>query len=278
MALRGEVGGKMRVRSALSDAGRRLPDECYFTIGEKVLLLLERSGREWLCLQGTAQAKVGLEEDEANEAATLALMRAYLDATSAGGDVARLKERLARFVAVEPPQLRAGVLFDLGRLLTRADLPFLAGLYTDRARPGPVRAWALTAVAGLGVEPPTDLPGLLDPSEPVPVRQAVVQVYGARRSAEDLAVFERALADPSPEVRGLAVANLYFPEAVPLLGSHFEQESDLDVRLAVVQNLGLIGSAPALERLRAILAESPEPPIREAAELGLAAARATKSR
>jgi hypothetical protein len=269
-SLRGEVESRLRVRSALTADGRRLPDECYFMAGEKALVLLERSGREWRCLTGTAQAKIPLA-DPAAEAAALDLMRAYLEATAAGADPARLKQALLGAVAIEDEQLRTGVRFDLARLLTPADLPLLDGLYTDRGRPVSLRAWALASLAGLGVPPPPGLPDLLDPAEPIAVRQAVVQVYGARRSAEDLPVFERALRDPSAEVRGLAVANLQFPEAVSLLGSHFEREPDLEVRLAVVRNLGLIGSPQAREKLRAIRADAREPALRQAAELALAA-------
>jgi hypothetical protein len=272
-ALRGEVGKRIRVRSALTDAGRRLPDECYFAVGEKALLLLERSGGELRCLPGSAQARIPLEEGEQAEAEAVSLMRAYLEADARGGGGGRLKEQLAQAVEIRNPQLQSGVLFDLGRLLSERDLGLLAGLYLDPAHSEPVRAWAIAALAGLGVDPPAGLDALLAPSEPLSVRQAVVQVYAAGPRAAHLEVFERALADPRPELRRLVVENLSFPEAVPLLGSQWTKESDPDVRLAIVRNLGLIGTAPALEILEAIAAETRDPAIREAAELGVAAAR-----
>jgi HEAT repeat protein len=265
--LRGDPGPVVRL--AADAAGQHV-----FHRGAMDLVLLRGAPGSWSCDPSWRQAKVDLEAADRRPAA--ALVRGVLSALAAGttGSPA-FRDFLERSLDIRNPALRAGVRFDLGVRLTAGDLPFLTGLAFDRSRPEDVRAWAVTTMARIAApELPDGLPGLLAPSEPVAVREAVLQTVAARGGAQARDVLARGLADPSPAVRRVAVDNLSGAASVPLLAARFDGEPDPSVRTALVERLGQIGGPEAAGALRSILARPLEPATRRTAERALALARA----
>jgi HEAT repeat protein len=170
---------------------------------------------------------------------------------------------LRRSVAIESSRLRAGVHEDLLHRLGGYDAPFLIGLAEQREMAQDVRLFAIRGLTGLAVSVPPALAGLLAPTEPVAIRQAVINAFAANGARE---VVERGLADPSEEVRRTAVDNLDHPEAVAVLERHFARETAQAVRLEIVKQLGLIGTEPSRTALRGILASSSDIAIHRAGE------------
>jgi HEAT repeat protein len=245
-----------------------LEGDAHLEAGETVLLLVARTGDQFRLPAGLRQAKVIVEGTSQQDAA-LALLRGYLDGLSGVAGPSAFDALLRRSVAIESPRLRAGVLEDLSHRLGGYDAPFLLGLAEQSDALQDVRLFAIRGLAGLTAPLPAALAELLRPAEPVAIRQAVINAYAAHGVRETV---ERGLADPSEEVRRTSVENLAAPEAVAALESHFAREPALGVRVAVVKQLGLIGTEEARSAMRRILASTPDAAIHRAGEPWLEAA------
>ena len=271
--LRGEApGGRLGLRAPPGGcgAGRKA-----LAPGEIALLLLSRTAEGLACDQRYRASHVPLAPPERAPAGALVrgLLAALADGTTESeGFAAFLRDR----VAIQNPELRRGVLFDLAPRLDSDDLAFLLGRSNAR-QPEDVRAWAIVSLAGVTETLPPEIAGFLAPGESESVRQAVLQLLGARRRAEDLPLFERALGDESASLRRVAVDNLVVPEAVPLLLARFEREPDPAVQAAIVRKLGEIGGSAAADGLAAIAARTEDDGLRREAELWLAALRERES-
>ena len=271
---------RLRVRSMLRPGGQRLPMETYPERGETILALLSRSSSgEWRFLQNFRATAVHLREGKSEESAAASLVRGYLPmVTSSAKDSEQLKGFLTQQIAIGNETLRTGVLFDLGELLKPQDVPFLASLFTDRARPEDVRVWAIYELIALRIPTyPDELQTMLDPSESVSLRKAALQAFGARRSPTDLPLLRRGFDDPSADVRRVAIEQAGLPEAVPLLQERYSRESSQEVRLAIVREFGEIGTASAITALDAIRSQAAEETVQRAAELALAAAHSKQT-
>lgn len=246
-----------------------LEGDVHFTTGETVLLLAARDGEELALPAGLRQVKVTIgsaaQRDEVR-----ALVRGYLDVLAGTAGESALDALLRRSVATPNPRLRAGVHEDLSHRLRDGDAPFLLGLAKQAGGPEDVRLFAIRGLAGLAVAPPPALAELLRPAESVAIRQAVINAFAAHGARE---VVELGLADPSAEVRKTSVDNLASPDAVAALERHFAREPAPGVRLAIVRQLGLIGTDAAHSALRRILAGTSDPAIHRAGEPWLGAER-----
>ena len=263
-------GAPLHERIAVRAGARALLEgDAHFTAGETVLLLASRANGEFELPAGLRPVKVTLanaaQRDEAR-----ALVRGYLDGVSGAAGQGALDALLRRSVATGNPRLRAGVQEDLSHRLNAADAPFLCGLAEQSGALEDVRVFAIRGLAGLADPVPAPLADLLRPVEPVAIRQAVIDAFAAHGARD---VVERGLADPSEEVRKTAVDNLAAPDAVALLERHFARESALGVRLAIVRQLGLIGTDASRGALRRILAASSDAAIHRAGEPWLDAER-----
>jgi hypothetical protein len=238
-----------------------------FASGETVLLLIARRGDGFELPAGLRQGKVTLET-AAEQAEARALLRGYLAAVSGSGDPAALDALLRRSVTLASPRLRAGVLEDLAQRLGAGDAQFLLGLAQDRQAPQDVRLFAIQGLGALSVPPPAALAALLEPAEPVAIRQAVVNAYASHGALDVLAL---GLADPDEAVRKTSVENLADPAAVAVLESHFDREPSPTVRIAIVKQLGLTRTEASRSALRRILASTPDAAIHRAGDSWLAA-------
>ena len=267
------VGERLRVRSTLAETGRMRPMECYLEPGERVLLLLVRSGDAYTCPSTSRQGRIPLADDPAVASASVELLRGYLTAIATHGPgSAEFKAFLVQHLTTPNPQLRAGVRVDLASRLDGGDARFLTVLLADSSASEELRVWAVYSLIEL--RPPSypdELLDLLDPSQSVALREAALLAYGARSDPADLPILRRGLDDPAPQVRRLAVEKLGMPEAVPVLREHFDREAAPGVRLAIVSVLGVNAEPGADDALRSILASSEDPAIRQAARMWLAA-------
>jgi hypothetical protein len=232
---------------------------------DTLLLLVKRSRDRFEVPAGLRRAVVPVATD-AERDQTRALLRGY----AAGG--AALDAVLRKSATLAHPQLRAGVLEDLSHRLTDADSPFLLRLATQRDVPLDARRFAIAGLAGLPGPIPPALADLLRPDEPVAIRQAVVNAHAAHDVRD---VVERGLADPDEAVRRTAIDNLAGPRSVAVLERHFDREPAQAVKLAIVQQLGLVGTDASHAALRRLVARTSDPAIRRAAEPWLGAKETT---
>jgi HEAT repeat protein len=266
--LRGASAGPLSVHAAPGGCGA---EGRPLAPGEIALLLLSRGAAGFHCDQRYRASHVALAPAERGPAG--ALVRGLVaaledDRTGSEAFAAFLRER----VTLPNPELRRAVLFDLAPRLDRDDVAFLLRL-TGREQPQDVRAWAVVSLAGKVDTLPPEVAALLAPDESESVREAVLQLLGARRRAEDLPLFERALGDGSAALRRVAVENLTVPEAVPLLLARFEREPDPAVQAAIVRKLGTLGGGAAADGLASIAARTGDAALQREAELALAALR-----
>lgn len=249
--------------TVVAGAGALLEGDAQLRTGETLLLLVKRTGDRFEVPAGLRRAVVPIasaaERDQAR-----ALLRGY----AAGG--AALDALLRESATLAHPQLRAGVLEDLSHRLTSADTSFLLRLAEQRDAPLESRRFAIAGLAGLSAPLPAALADLLRPEEPVAIRQAVVNAHAAHKARE---VVERGLADPEEAVRRTAVDNLADPQSVAALERHFDREPAQAVKLAIVQQLGLIGTDAARSALQRLVERANDPAIRRAAEPWLGASQ-----
>jgi hypothetical protein len=224
--------------------------------GDTLLLLVKRAGDHFAVPAGLRRVVVPIASDAERDEA-----RALLRGHAAGG--AAFGAQLRESATVANPQLRAGVLEDLSQRLTDGDAPFLLRLAAQRDAPLETRRFAIAGLAGLSPPLPTALADLLRPEEPVAIRQAVVNAYAARKARD---MVERGLGDSDEAVRRTAVDNLADPQSVAVLERHFDREPAHAVKLAIVQQLGLIGTDASRSALRRLLTRTSDPAIRRAAE------------
>jgi len=232
------------------------------TAGATALWLVTRSGEGFELPVRLRQARVPLDGTPEREEAR-AFVHAYLAAVSAEAGPGALDAWLRRSVALSNPQLRRGVLEDLSHRLGAEDAPFLTRLAEASETPTDVRVFAVAGLGGLPLPLPASFAALLRATEPVAIRQAVVNAYAARGEWEAL---ESGLGDPDERVRRTAVENLARPESVAALEGHFAREPSRPVQLAIVRQLGLIGTDASRSALRRILTSTPDAALHDAGE------------
>jgi len=272
-ALKGGIAvGETQVR-AEPGADRRPDFACRFESGETVFVLLSSGpGGGNRCTPGFRISKLTLAAGPEAIDAAAALVRGYLASANADG-LRPSATFLESQLTIDQTELRAGVLFDLSAHIGAEDLPLLTRLSADPTQFDDVRVWAVRQVARVAPdEYPAELAALLDPPSSPQLRQATLQAYGARRATEDLPLMRKGLQDTDPAVRRMAVESLYIPESVGMLATQYDRDPSLEVRVAIVRQLGHVGSGDAATALRAIAVNAPEPSVREAARLALASA------
>jgi hypothetical protein len=237
-------------------AQAQLEGDAQLRVGETYLLLVRRAGDRYEVPEGLRRTVVPISDDTQRDAAR-ALLRGY----AAGG--AALDVQLRASATLANPPLRAGVLEDLSHRLVPADSPFLLKLAAQRDAPDDARQFAIAGLAGLPAPLPAALADLLRADEPVAIRQAVVNAHSAHGARD---VVERGLADPDAAVRQTAVDSLADPQSVAVLERHFDREPAQAVKLAIVRQLGLIGTDASRAALRRVVARASDPAIRRAAE------------
>jgi hypothetical protein len=226
-------------------AQAQLEGDAQLRVGETYLLLVRRAGDRYEVPEGLRRTVVPISDDTQRDAAR-ALLRGY-----------------AANATLANPPLRAGVLEDLSHRLVPADSPFLLKLAAQRDAPDDARQFAIAGLAGLPAPLPAALADLLRADEPVAIRQAVVNAHSAHGARD---VVERGLADPDAAVRQTAVDSLADPQSVAVLERHFDREPAQAVKLAIVRQLGLIGTDASRAALRRVVARASDPAIRRAAE------------
>ena len=262
--MKGDVQA-LAVLSDLATSGQRRPESCYFETGERVFTLLTRSSRGWSCTPHTPFAHVPVP-DAAMVQQIRDLMAVYLRVADDPESRQTFKTGLWQHLVIGSAHLRRGVLYDLGQVLTRNDLTRLRHTLMDTKAPDDVRAWAVRGIGRIGAYPyPSELLQVLDHPVGVIVRQAVMQVYGQRRNADDLAVLERGLQDTDASVRTVAVESFAVPQMVPVLMSHFRTETDRGVQLAIVRKFGELDTAQARRLLASICTNANDPGLRQEA-------------
>jgi bilin biosynthesis protein len=167
----------------------------------------------------------------------------------------------------------AGALAKTGEVAVPALLDILASQEQPEETKGHA-AWALAFIGSAAAE---QLYQALD-SDCLDVRCAVIgaiaHVAQEQGDEKSCGVLIAALTDPEPTIRAEAAAafgQINYPPAIPHLILAF-QDSDIEVRKAVVSSLGKLGDASALDLLHSAL-QDPETVVQVLAKLAIAQIR-----